>query len=271
MRFAYRKEFATEPLARVLQQRGWIVMAYDDPAQALLDHSADIVLTPALDYARNVGIVDYALTPGVGIVTSGFAGVNKLLFKPGLTDFTTIATRDVSSSDTMIARIVLSEKHNIEPTFIAAPAASVEEMLKRADAAFLAGDDAVFDLTGMHSYLDLTDEWEDLSGTPLPYMIAWGRVGLVDEAMLADFTSARDAAVLTIADSAARHAHSAEANAFYERYLRGSIRYTLEDADLVGLDALYRFAFYYALVSDVPSIKYLPDGEPANIPEPPIT
>src|SRR5690349_18454602 len=117
MRFAYRKEFATEPLARVLQQRGWVVSEYDDPARALLDHSADIVLTPVLDYARNVGVVDFALVPGIGIVTAGFAGLYKLVFKPGLTDFTTIATRDVHSSDTMIARIVLSEKHDIEPAF----------------------------------------------------------------------------------------------------------------------------------------------------------
>ena len=56
MRFAYRKELATEPLARALAQRGWMVTAVDRPADALLDGTADIVLTPALDYARNVGV-----------------------------------------------------------------------------------------------------------------------------------------------------------------------------------------------------------------------
>lgn len=271
MRFAYRKEFATEPLARILQQRGWIVIERDDPAQALLEHAADIVLTPALDYARNVGVVDYALVPGVGIVTSGFAGIFKLIFKPGLIDFATVATRDVGSSDTMVARIVLSEKHDIEPKFIASNGEPVAELLARADAVFLSGDDAIFDPSGSSSYLDMSDEWEDLSETSLPYMIAWGRVGDVGADAIAEFAAARDAAVLTIADAAARHPHSADANAFYEHYLKGSIRYTLEDDDLVGLDALFRYAFYYTLVSDVASIKYLPDGEPANIPEPPIT
>jgi predicted solute-binding protein len=270
-RFAYRKEFATEPIARALQQRGWAVDEYDDPAKALLERSADLVLTPSLDYARSIGVVDFALVPGVAIVTSGFAGLLKLIFKPGLSEFTTVATRDVASSDTMIARIVLSEKHDMEPRFIAAPNESVDEMLQHADAALLYGDDAIFDQSGSTSYLDLTDEWEDLSETPLPYMLAWGRVGEVDEVMLAEFAAARDAAVLTIADFAARHQHPSEANAFYERYLKGGVRYSLEDNDLVGLDAMHRFAFYYALVSDVASIKYLPDGEPADIPEPPIT
>ena len=266
MRFAYRKEFATEPLARALSQRGWMVTATDRPADALLDGSADVVLTPSLDYARNVGIVDYALVPGVAIVTTGFAGVLKLHFNRGLGDFTSIATRDPESSDALVARIILSEKHDIEPKLIASKTDSLDQMLGVADSALLYGDDAVFDLSGNDALLDLSDEWEDMTDSPLPYMIAWGRVGEVGDETIAALAAARDAAVLTLADSAATHEHSAVASAFYERYLKGGIRYTLEENDLVGLNELFRYAFYHALVPDVPAIKYLPDGEPARIP-----
>jgi predicted solute-binding protein len=269
MRFAYRKEFASEPLARALEQRGWIVTPMDRPADALLDGSADIALTPALDYARNVGVIDFALVPGVAIVTAGFAGLIKLVFNRGLSGFASIATHEPDAADSMVARIVLSEKHDIEPTMVRARGRSLDEMLHTADAALLAGDDAVFDLSGNVSHLDLSDEWEDLSDTPLPYMLAWGRVGDVRDEMLSDFTAARDAAVLMLPDLAATHPHAAAATGFYERYLKGNIRYTLEDGDLVGLDALFRYAFYYGLVGDVAAIKYLPEGEPANIPEPP--
>src|SRR5687768_14086890 len=140
MRFAYRQEFATEPLARALAQRGWQVIAHERPADALLDGSADVVLTPALDYARNVGVVEYALVPGIGIVTSAFAGLSKLIFNRGLSDFASIATRDVDSSDTFVARILLSEKHDLEPRLIPAGGRPLEEMLTIADAALLYGD-----------------------------------------------------------------------------------------------------------------------------------
>jgi len=246
-----------------------MVTAVERPADALLDGSADIVLTPALDYARNVGVVDYALVPGVGIVTSGFAGVLKLVFNRGLGGFATVAVKDTDASDALIARILLSEKHDIDPKLLRAGARGLDEMLSIADAALLYGDDAVFDMSGNTSLLDLSDEWEDMTESPLPYMLAWGRVGEVDDELLAEMAAARDMAVLMLPDLAATHEHSAQATAFYERYLKGSIRYTLEQADLVGLDALFRYAFYYGVVSDVPAIKYLPEGEPADIPESP--
>lgn len=269
MRFAYRQEFATEPFARALAQRGWIVTASEAPAEALLDGSADIVLTPALDYARNVGVIEYALAPGIGIATTGFAGLLKLIFNRGLSDFSTIAAKDPDSSDALIARIVLSEKHDIEPKLIRAAGRSLDQMLGIADTALLSGDDAVFDASGNTSLLDLSDEWEDMTGTPLPYMIAWGRVGEVSEEVLADLTAARDMAVLMLADLAATHHSAAAAGVFYENYLKGFIRYSIEESDLLGLDALFRYAFYYGFVTDVPAIKYLPEGEPADIPEPP--
>jgi predicted solute-binding protein len=268
-RFVYRQEFATEPLARALAQRGWLVTASEHPADALIDGSADVVLTPALDYARSVGVVDYALVPDVAIVTSGFAGLLKLIFKPGLGGFDSIAARDVDSPDAMVARLILSEKHDIEPRMIAVRDRALDDMLELADAAFLAGDDAVFDRSGSRTLLDLSDEWEDMTEAPLPYMLAWGRVGDVSEEMLHDISAARDTAVLMLADLAATHRHAPEANAFYQEYLKGSIRYALDERDLVGLDALFRYAFYYGLITDVPSIKYLPEGRPADIPEPP--
>jgi predicted solute-binding protein len=269
MRFAYRKEFATEPLARALQQRGWMVSAVDRPADALIEGAADVVLTPALDYARNVGVVDYALAPGIGIVTTGFAGLLKLVFNRGLGGFATVAASDPDASDALVARILLSEKHDIDPKVIPGRGRSLEQMLAIADTALLYGDDAVFDMSGNAALLDLSDEWEDMTESALPYMLAWGRVGEIDDDALAELRAARDMAVLMLPDLAATHEHASAATAFYERYLKGSIRYSLEEADLVGLDALFRYAFYYGIISDVPAIKYLPDGDPAHIPEPP--
>lgn len=267
MRFSYRKEFATEPIAEALRRRGWEGVVSDHPGKALLDNSADIIIAPALDYARSLGLVDYALVPGFGIITGGFAGMLKLVFNRGLVNFSSLAVRDATAAETAIARMVLMEKHDIDPRIITVPeGTSLDAMLQHADAALLAGDDAIFNAGARTTLLDLSDEWEDAMEAPLPYMLAWGRTGEVPQGAIDELLAARDEAVLTLADRAAQHQQSAEANVFYQRYLRGDITYTLDVAGLAAADVLYRYAFYYSVIADMPALKLLPEGEPAMIP-----
>ncbi|MDB5033224.1 MAG: hypothetical protein JWQ98_465 [Chlorobi bacterium] len=267
MRFAYRKEFATEPIADALGRRGWEIVATDHPGELVNQGEADIALTPSLEYAHAIGVVDYALVPGLAITTRGFAGLMRLAFNKGLISFGSMAVKDPTAAEIAIARIVLSEKHDIVPKIVkVAPDASIADMLAVADCALVVGDEAIFAASSHTSALDLTDEWEDAVEAPLPYMVAWGRVAMVAQGALDDLTAARDEGVLTLADRAALHPQSAQANAFYQRYLRGEIDYTMGEPEFQALDALYRYAFYHLHIPDIPAIKLLPDGEPATTP-----
>lgn len=265
MIFAYTNEFSTEPLAAALERRGWQTVMADKPEELLLAGAADLVMTSPLEYARTIGVIDFALAPGVAISTSGFAGLVKLMFKQHLVTIGLVAVSEPDSFGALLARVILSEKHDIEPHIVRVPDdAPVEEMLSAADIALLAGDRAVFDGAGRKSLLDLTDEWEDLAEAPLPYRIVWGRIDQVSESALALLREARDEAVLTLADRAVNHPNAEAAQAFYQHYLRGEIRYTLADEDLEALDTFYRYLFYYGLISDIPALKYLPAGSPAG-------
>ncbi len=267
MIFAYRKEFATEALAVALRRRGWDCIETENPADELVAGRADCALTPALEYGRAIGVVDYALVPGLAITTRGFAGLLKLVFNKGLVGFSSIAVKDPNAADALVARMILVEKHDIEPTMVRVPAdATVEEMLAVADCALLSGDDAIFHAAGYTSLLDLTDEWGDAVETPLPYMIAWGRVGTLAPAVLIQLVEAREEAVLTFPDLAAQHPEPRGVNEFYQHYLRGEISYTLDAEEIAALDTFFRYAFYYSAVADVPAIKFLPDGAPADLP-----
>jgi len=271
VRFAYTEEFATEILASALHRRGWDVVAHDHPEDLAASGDADIVLTSPLEYARALGVIDYALVPGFAVVTEGFAGLMKLAFNPGLADIGSLAIKRPGSYESLVAGIVLSEKHDIAPDLVVvSPESNPEEMLGAADVALLTGDDAVFDSGERRSLLDLTDEWEDIAETALPYKVAWGRVGEVPQEVLADLIAAREEAVLMLPDHAAHSRRPDAAHDFYQHYLRGEIRYGLEDADLAALDACYRYLFYYGTIQDMPALKYLPDGAPAGAPpEPP--
>lgn len=270
MKFSYRQEFATEPIAEALRRRGWQTIPSDRPEEALLDASADIVMAPALEYGRSLGPVDYALVPGFGITTRGFAGLLKLVFNKGLVSFSSLAVKRADAAEALVARMILVEKHDIEPAIVSvAEDAALEEMLAVADAALLAGEDAVFRAGSSTSLLDLTDEWEDAMETPLPYMLAWGRVGMVPQSAIDELQSARDEAVLMFADRAAQHPMSSQANTFYQHYLRGAISYTFGEAELAAVDSFFRYAFYHSIITDIPTIKLLPDGEPAITPSRP--
>lgn len=270
MKLSYRKEFATEPIAEALRRRGWETIASDRPEEALLNGSADVVLAPALEYGRGLGLVDYALVPGIGITTRGFAGLLKLVFNKGLVGFSSLAVRHAAAPETLVARMILVEKHDIDPKIVqAGEEAGLETMLASADSALLAGDDAIFNAGGNPSLLDLSDEWEDAMDSPLPYMLAWGRIGEVSQGVIDQMQAARDEAVLLLADRAALHPDSGQANIFYQNYLRGAVSYTLGEAELAAVDSFFRYAFYYSVVSDIPTLKFLPDGEPAGMPAPP--
>jgi predicted solute-binding protein len=262
VKLAYTHEFVTEPIARALERRGWVTIPTLDPCDLLNSGQADIALAPTVDYARCLGLYDYALVLGAGIMTQGFAGLIRLAFNRGLVNLETMTTKQPNASATLAARFVLAEKYDLEPRLVEVPGEmGVDEMLAQSDAALLIGDDAIFQGSNLRSMMDISDEWEDVTETSLPYMLAWGRVGVVDQEMIDEEIAARDEAVLTLADHVAQHSQAAQANAMYQSYLRGDIRFTIEPHDVEALELFFRYAFYHATISDIPAIKLLPDGE----------
>jgi predicted solute-binding protein len=261
--FAYRPEFLTETFARALERRGWTTIPSERPGELLLSGAADIVMTPALDYGQHLGLIDYALVPTVGIMTTGIAGLTKVAFNKGLKGISSLAVRNPESSEALLARILFAEKHDIDLKLVPLSGdASPGQMLERADGALLVGDEASIGMGSRLSAFDLSDEWEDLTESPLPYMLMWGRVGEVSIETIAELLEARDEAGLSLAAAATGHPAGADATAIYEHYLRGDIRFTIGLDDLDSLDTFYRYAFYHTAIPDIPSIRFLPDGEP---------
>ncbi len=260
MRLRYTKEFLIDPIVDVLARRGWDVAPSANPGQELMEGRADLVIGSALDYGRFLGVVDYSLVPDFGILLRGFASVLKIVFNTGLGTISTLAVRDAQSTAALMATIILVEKHGIEPRLVeVAEDADIAVMLEVADGALLAGDDAVFAPSTLTNALDLADEWEDITEQPLPYVLAWGKTGKIPQTTLDELLNAREEAVLTLADRTATHKQGNEAAAFYQRYLRGDILYTLPTEEATDvLTPLFHYAFYHGIINDIPSIKYLP-------------
>lgn len=269
MILGYTPQFVLEPMVAALQRQGWTLHPTDEPEAMLLAGTADVVITSPMEYASSLGLVDYALVPQFGVMTGGFAGMLKLIFNQGLASINTVAVRQPDGFPALVARIILLEKYDLTPRFIPIPDGSnLDQMLALADAALIAGDEAIFDASGKRSMFDLSDEWEDMAETMLPYLLAWGRIGRLTEPQLQGFAVAAKEAGAAIPDTAARSANPTLAGRFHQRYLLGDVRYGLRDEDLPGLTALYGYLFYHGAIHDMPTLKYLPDGELAG---PPLT
>jgi len=259
-----RHEFVTLPLLDALTLRGWevrsdVVGAVSESVAADVDDGITIRIGTPLEYALAADVVESAILPGVAITTRGMAGLIRLVFNPGRELVDRVAMRRSRSYEHAVARIVLAEKHDLQPEFITVDDdADIQAMLDCADGALVAGDEALFGIGERRSVLDISDEWEDAFDASLPYLIAWGRVGVVDMEMIADISAARDEAVLALADYTSRSTNRHEAGRFYEACLRGDVSFNLGDDEIEGLETLFRYAFYHGTIHDVPAVKFLP-------------
>lgn len=265
MIFSYHSDFVSDLLADALRERGWSVRslgpsAESDAGALLLETAgADIVLSSPLEYARAVGVIDHALVPGVAITTRGLAGLIRLLFIQGREDIQQVVTRRGHPCETLACSIALTEKYDIEPSFIDVdPDMSLGQMLARGDAVLLTGDDAILDVGERRSFLDISDEWEDLFEVGLPYRIAWGPIGRVDQRMIDTLIEARDAAMARLAAPPPGQP-DLRASALHKAFRRGDISCELGDEEIRGLETFFRYAYYHGAIPDIPAIKFLSD------------
>ena len=268
MRLAYISELLTEPIAEELRKKGWETVASANPGADLAAGKADLVLAPALDYGRHLGVVDYALVPDFGIIARGITGLMRIAFPAGRETLSSIAVRSMKSASSILAGIILIEKHGIEPDFVeVSEETDLAVLFEAADGAVLSGDMAINSLPYHPMALDLSDEWEDLTESPLPYLLAWGRVGAVPQEAIDEVLKARDQMTLTFPDRIAQSASPEGLQMIYERYLAGDIQFSLprEEASEI-LTPLFHYPFYHGIISDIPTIKFL-DEEPETPPE----
>jgi predicted solute-binding protein len=261
MTLACEREFVTAPLIDAITERGWDAVPYEHgpraDAAAIL-REVDVVISSPLDYAATIGIVDYALVEGFSISIGGSSGLVRLLFNAGRENLESVAVRASNEYDRIVTQILLAEKHDLEPVFVEVDdRTSVTDMLSQADAAVVSGDTSLFGMSGIRTFLDVGDEWEDAVGETLPYRIAWGKVNEEHPIETDSLREARDAALLAFADRAATSDHPAEASALHQAYLRGDVSFELGEAQVRALETFYRYAYYHGVIHDIPSIKYL--------------
>jgi len=266
MTVALRSEFLLADFVARLQASGITVRPLPEGDGAalrlLLAGETEIVLTSPFDFAAATGAVDLALVPNIGVTLERSPGLLLLAFNGGLGAINTIALKPGTQSEATAAGILLAEKYELRPAQAAcSPNATPAAMLGAADCALLVGDDALALAPNFTRTVELADEWLDTTESPLPYLVAWGRVGGVDENDINLLRALWREGMEGITGRAAAPDAPPRAMQLAEALLRGEISTALDANAIAALEAYFRLPFYHGLTAEIPTIKFLPDGE----------
>ncbi len=206
-------------------------------ALQLRERTLDGAFLSPIDYAREYQM--YRLVPRTGISSSGKSGMISLFFREGARSISTVAADPGFSSEIVLAHLVLVEKYDVRPSIVPM-SGPVGEMLRRADAALVAGD-AALQLSDQSNKIDLVDEWTDITDLPFVHGIWVTREGSLSDREI-DILAGSGIAGSQGGDGLPR------------------LDYELSDAPVRGLGEFFRMAYYHGVLHDIPDVRFLMTG-----------
>jgi len=218
--------------------------------ERILNNECDAGLIGPVEYARNSS--DFSLYPFVGVRSMGESNTIVLCINRDIRSISSVAVGVVSSSEIVLAKIILSEKYEQEIAVVPV-LGSVEQMLAKADAALLSGNNALrASWTGPK--LDLVDEWNDLTDLPFVHAVCAARKERHTAEIASMLRSSQERGAASLSEIAARQSKelslpSEKIEEQLERYAYG-----LDDEAREALGEFYRYAFYLGMLPDIPEI-----------------
>ncbi|MGD9900061.1 MAG: menaquinone biosynthetic enzyme MqnA/MqnD family protein [Calditrichaceae bacterium] len=189
--------------------------------------------------------------------SSGFQVKSVMLFfKAELMNIKTIALDTSSRTSVALLKILLNEKYQISPEFIVMQP-DLPEMLKRADAALIIGDKALHYQDEYPLFLDLGEEWFDMTGLPFVYAFWAGQDFALNSADVAAIIRSKEIGLQNIDEISMEFAKSNPKDwRFYRDYLTNNILYSFGEKEKEGLNEFYHYAFYLGLIEHIPELHF---------------
>jgi chorismate dehydratase len=250
----------TKPLVHGLAGAG-LDLVYDLPSRL-----ADRLAAGALDVAL-VPVVELFRQPAHGIVSDACIACRgpvmsvKLLFRTAPHRVTTLAVDEGSRTSAALARILLAERHGIEPRVETLPIGGTAADTA-ADAVLLIGDRALGPAEGggvFQLVWDLGDEWCRWTGLPFVFAVWAARRGAAPAGLADRLAAARDAGKANLAAIAAAEAgpHGLTVPQCLS-YLTDNLHYDLGERELEAMRLFRDHAARLGFVSHAPENTFEP-------------
>src|SRR5579872_1498862 len=260
-------------------------------AEALRAGQADVAIVPAIEYQRMDGMV---VLPEMAVAAKGEVRSILVLAKKPIEQARRIALDTNSRSSVALTRLLCKGLWRIAPEFIDA-APDPAAMLAEADAALLIGDPAlrirlkvnalaakapdakgccggelVSDLVSDKDELpvpgvdtlfvyDVAEQWRQMTGKPCVLAIWVGRREFITPEVVADFLASKEyglARIGEIAEAASLKLDLPPRD--LESYLRDNIDFSLDAANLQGLELYFRECAAAGLIPSARPIDFAP-------------
>ena len=267
-RLAVPDQLAALPLYRELEQDDQCEVVRDTPANVGVRFSGgqehfDAALISPLDYARHGG--SFRILPGIGVSVAGPTGTSRLRIRPDATSIGTLASDLRSTYDLAVATLLLREKFHAmgpeggAPAIIPVPA-TAQLGFERSD--------AVLDWYGYPAprytedfALDLYEEWVDLTEAPLVLLLWVVRENVESVPVFKKLATAFQRGTESIGEYAGSVAEKlslseSAVRAYFDRH-----SYGLAHDHLDAIDSLFRVAYAYGMLGDIPDIQFLDPTE----------
>ncbi len=249
------KPLAWSFLAGELDERFEAV--YESPARvaSLLSGGAiDVGLIPSIEYQR---IPDLSVLPGLCVGAEREVRSVILVSKVAVGDIRTLALDENSRTSAALVRIVLHDRHGVDPETVEAKP-DLDDMLSEHDAALLIGDPALRVDRGRFVVLDLAREWRLLTGHPFVFAVWAVRPDVAATDLAGPFEESLAAGldhVEVLADEAAAEL-GIDRDSILE-YLTENLHFRLGKAELAGLSEYYRRAHHHGLIDAIQPLRIL--------------
>ncbi|MBN2134435.1 MAG: menaquinone biosynthesis protein [Acidobacteria bacterium] len=236
--------------------KGEYEIIYGTPAECselLRTNKVDLALLPSIEYPKNSR---YRIIDKVAITSRGPVGSVLLILKKNIEDVTTVAVDKNSLTSIALLKILCRELYNISPDFIEMEP-SLPKMLKKADAALLIGDNALYSDINGFVVRDLGSDWTKMTGYPFVYAIWSGPLGKIKSDYLDSFNKSMKTGVLNLSKIARDYAESNKGT--YKKnlsYLKENIKFNFGLRAQQGLIEFYRYAEYYKLIEELPELRF---------------
>ncbi len=223
----------------------------------------DVALIPTIAYARNSPTL--RIVPECGIIAHGEVNSIRLYFNKDLKSIRTVALDISSMTSVVLTKIILAERYEIKPEFIAAQP-DVNKMLASADAALVIGDAALFKTKSAGAmYLDLAEEWRDMTGLPFVFAVWAGREKAISLDDTQAIISSKNLGMDNIDDVCRAATAEYDANfSLVKSYLTENIQFDLGEEEIAGMKQYFELAYYHGALEYLPLLNFYPLESPAE-------
>ena len=257
-----------DPLVRAIGKLGQFNVERRSPAEnahGLREGRLDAALVSLIDYAREGSL--QRIIPGIAVSSRGGSNTVILRFREGIHTIKTLAVDPRSVSDIILATVLLAEEFDVTPSVVPVEGPAME-MLGRADAALITGDEALLDAPRSNLTLDLVEAWTEMTELPYVHGILCCREHALtdDEAHSLSTLDPTPEDYLSTAASEAASTHGLrEQTSGARRSYLAAFTYTLTDEVKEGIAEFLKYAYYHGVIPDVPELNFLSPSSPDDL------